>query len=288
MATPASTRAHTRAHTRRVAHLIGVTTAAAALATSALAAPATAAGGPTITALPASVDAGKAVGVTGKAGKKQKVVVQQRRGKAWVTIGRATSSSTGAWKAAVKFPAGGTFGVRAVAAGKASGSRSIDVFQWLDLATQPFTTGAASAHDVTVRAFNVARPHSIYLFNSTNAITLWKISGRCTTLTYAIGFRDAEAAQADLDETLTTQAAGFRPDGSQDNAATSTPRVADWGAARIRAVTVTNLLASDRLLIAMNVANPANAALSMPILSPRARCRTTALASIDIEDAPPL
>lgn len=268
--------------------LLAVGIAAAALSAPALPLPATAAAGTTISAIPTSVDAGKAVAVAGKAAKRQKVVVQQRRGSTWATIGRATASSTGAWKAAVKFPAGGTFSVRAVAAGKASASRSIDVYQWLDLASQPFTTGAASAHDVTVRAFNVARPHSMYLFNSTNAITLWKISGRCTTLTYAIGFRDSEAAQADLDETLTTQAAGFRPDGSQDNAATSTPRVADWGAARIRAVTVTNLLASDRLLIAMNVANPANAALSMPILSPRARCRTTALAGIDLEDAPPL
>lgn len=284
MATPAST----RAHTRRVAHLIGLTTAAAALATSALAAPATAAGGPTITALPASVDAGKAVGVTGKAGKKQKVVVQQRRGKAWVTIGRATSSSAGAWKAAVKFPAGGTFGVRAVAAGKASGSRSIDVFQWLDLAAQPFAVGASAAHNVDVRAFNQVRPHSMYLFDKSNAFTLWRIARRCTTVTYAIGFRDVEASKADLDETLSTQAAGFRPNNTQDLAATSAPAVADWGASRIRNVTVKNLLASDRLLLAMNVTNPANQDLSMPILTPRARCKTTALAGIDLEDAPPL
>lgn len=237
----------------------------------------------TLAALPAAVDAGTAVVAKGSAPKGAAVKVQQRRGTSWTTIATATSSAKGAWSARVRFSSGGTAAVRAVAGSSSTASRAIDVYQWLDLSGQPFATSIGSASGVTLTVDGRAYPRSLYSYGARQALTMWALDRRCTDVVYGTGLRDSEYATSGRDETLTTQAAAYAP----DNTLVAYPRqgTADWnsGAAEVR---VGRLARADRFIVAVNQSGSAEGSLSLPVLTPRARCKTTGLRGIGFDEVP--
>ncbi|WP_370291051.1 hypothetical protein [Nocardioides sp.] len=257
--------------------------------TVALAGPASATGTPqrratvTLAALPASVDAGTTVVVKGTAPKSAAVKVQQRRGTSWTTIATAKASTKGAWSARVRFATGGTSAVRAVVGTAASATRPVDVYQWLDLSRQPFATSIGSASGVTLTVNEQAFPRSLYSYGARQALTMWALDRRCTDVVYGTGLRDSEYATSGRDETLTTQAAAYAP----DNTLVAYPPqgTADWnsGAAEVRAG---RLGRADRFIVAVNQSGSAEGNVSLPILTPRARCKATGLRGIGFDEVP--
>lgn len=282
-----------RPRRHRIAALALALTAVVASTTTATTAEAAArtAPAPTLDALPGSVDSGARIAVTGTAPKGARVTLQLKRSTTWTTLGTSRATSTGAWRADLTFTSGGRIALRAVAGGKASRPRRLDVFQWLDLAAQPFVTRAKSSRVATAVIAGRTYRRSIILGNPTNqALAMWEVDRRCTDVRYAIGFLDAERSRATGKEVLGSQVTGLRPDGGVglDGPAFA----ADWSRYRISPLSLPGLATSDRLLIDIRLlsdignlppglrsatAAASAPAFSLPIVSARVRCRVAAL-----------
>lgn len=239
---------------------------------------------PTLTA-PAQVDAGTRVTLKGTAPAGAKVVVQRRQGSRWVALGAATASKGGAWSVKVRYPTAGTVKTRALAAGKPSVVRSVDVYAWLDLAAQPSVMSTA-ARDLTVSIGTRAFPHSILAIepDTDNFTAFWRTDRACTDLRYTLGFDAAEKSRADLDETVTSQAYGIRPDDSQ---ATATMAMfAEW--TRPQPFALSGLGTSDRILVLVGANDVDKDGLSGVVGTPQLRCRIARLPAMRLGDIPPL
>lgn len=237
---------------------------------------------PTLAPLPAEVDAGTRVRLRGTAPARAVVVVQQRRGGAWSPLTKARSGKTGAWRASAVFTGGGTTQVRAVVGRRAGAVRSLAVYQWLDLATQPGYTSAATARDVPVPIGSRTYPHSILAWFSPAPVVWFRLDGACTTLTSTVGLDARERARADGTETFGTKAIGYRADGSESG--DSGYLTGGWD--QPREVRLTGLTTATRLSVLTVLSDPDDDGLSTVLGSPRVRCNAAGLAPFRAEDLP--
>ncbi|WP_370291050.1 hypothetical protein [Nocardioides sp.] len=276
-----------RPRRHRIAALAVALTAIVASTAAATAAPARVAAAPTLAALPGSVDSGADVRLSGTAPRGAVVTLQARRSTTWTTLGTSRASSRGTWKATVRFTSGGTVRVRAVAAGRPSGIRAVDVYQWLRLSAQPFVTRAQRSRVGPVVVGGRRYPAALSLTDASNAAsTYWALDRRCTDLRYSIGLLDSERARATGTELGASKVYGLRPDGGL--AVVGPAFAADWKQNRVSTWTQTGLAAADRLNLttriiadgAISGSRAAAATLSMTVVSARIRCRAAALAPL--------
>lgn len=276
-----------RGRRRRVVALLLAIGTVVGGSTSAVAEPTRAAPAPTLAVLPGSVDSGADVRLSGTAPRGVVVTLQARRSTTWTTLGTSRASSRGTWKATVRFTSGGTVRVRAVAAGRPSGIRAVDVYQWLRLSAQPSVTTAQRSRVGPVVVGGRRYPAALSLTDASNAAsTYWALDGRCTDLRYSIGLLDSERARATGTELGASKVYGLRPDGGL--AVEGPAFAADWKQNRVSTWTQTGLAAADRLDLttriiadgAVSGRRAAAATLSMTVVSARIRCRASALAPL--------
>ncbi|WP_370246957.1 hypothetical protein [Nocardioides sp.] len=244
--------------------------------------PAAAAARPTLTA-PTAVDARTKVRLRGTAPARTGVVVQVRVGKRWAPLGEATASAKGRWSTTVLFRTAGTATVRALVGKRASRVRTIDVYDWIDLAPQPFVSEAAG-RDVPLQIGGRSYPHSIQAVDpGTYWPAAWRLDGACTDLRATVGFLDPERSTSDQDETIQTRAIGQRADDT--NGPLIGPVDSTWDApGRLR---LSGLRSFDRILVVLGITDPGdNDNLSGALGTPQARCRVPALPPLQVSDFP--
>ncbi|WP_205473213.1 hypothetical protein [Nocardioides sp. SYSU D00038] len=151
----------------------------------------------TLKPLPAQSEVGKKVTLKGSFSGGRATVKLQTKGVAggWRTVAKVTTTKQGAFKKKVKLTTGGTTSFRAVKGSAKSQARTLKVYAWLDLATQPFYAlngpfTAGSSAGIGGRAF----PASIV--GDESAMVGVRTAGLCTHFDTWTGFLDGHGPGA--------------------------------------------------------------------------------------------
>ncbi|WP_205473214.1 hypothetical protein [Nocardioides sp. SYSU D00038] len=269
----------------RTPRILVLTLAALALLAGALvAAPAQAAGKPTLKPVPAELTAGKKVTLKGTVpGGKQTVKLQRRYGAGgWSTVAKVVSKNDGSYKKKVALTQAGPTSFRAVAGGKKSTVRRTTVWAWLDLTTQPniaFGPGSGSLenYSVTINGRKFARAW----VGSEASFRFVHLGGQCKTVEAWTGFSDLSrnTYSSDDRQVLQWQASNtFNPSTDID---APEQRTAPGPAVR-RALSVGG---AKYLSMGWAWEDPSwseGALILAPLAAPRALCKTPRLPELDL------
>ncbi|WP_205471665.1 hypothetical protein [Nocardioides sp. SYSU D00038] len=149
----------------------------------------------TLKPIPAQSEVGKKVTLKGKFSGGRATVKLQRKylTGGWQTVRKVSTNAKGKYAAKVSLTQGGTTAFRAVKGGAKSAVRSLKVYAWLDVVTQPALVDLEDVLlNTTVRLGGRSHPRSVVAFDQGESYLWLRPDQQCTTFQAWSGFRDGD------------------------------------------------------------------------------------------------
>lgn len=243
----------------------------------------------TIADLVASSEVGRKVKVSGTAKKSRskkpvEVRIQRRYGAGpWSTVATDKTNKKGRYSARVPLTQGGPTAFRVKRAGGGTSTvETLAVYEWLNLADQPFLLGAGGGSTrITSVMGGRSYPESIELWTN-NLAGLWSVAG-CTAVDLWVGFTDRGRAELDPSDRVDIRLARTTASGAVEGAVTEARIPAGPGVHYALPLTARTTYFGINAIADTESFEPS---ADVVLGTPRARCNATALPPVRYADTP--